>query len=860
MQGILLPSDTVFQAMVHASPLAAVALSRDGKVIMWNPAAQSIFGWGAEEVLGHPPPFVPEDKQEEFALLRLQGARGESQSALEVRRQRKDGTSVEVRLWTIPIRDATGEVGEVLGLLEDITERKRAEAALATRIRQLDATRVVSAEITRELDLSVLLGLIVRRAIDLVGADGASLYLWDESSQLLVPQVVQSIPDQLGALPLTLREGVSGAVADLGEGLIVNDYRASPHAHPRFLRETTITAVLAEPLRFHDRLVGVIAVNHQAGGRTFTGEDQALVRLFATQAAIAIENARLYQDADRQRREIELVADLSRRLSASLDLDTVLQRVVDGARDLTDCDLAQIALRDDTSDTLVFRYRAGAHSQRLDTHGIEPGKGIGGKVMVTGLPFRTADYAGDSRITKDYLRHTLAENVVAELAVPIRTETRVEGVLFVDNRTPRPFTDRDERTLQRLADHAAIAIRNAQLHTVTIRRTQQLDMLNKVALALTTEMDPGEVARRILESVQMFFPDAVTRLLEDVEGAETLRVVATLGLKSAEFQRASHLRPGEGVAGVVKATRRPVVFEDVARESRFVNREWVISEGFISGAVFPLLNGDRVIGILSVFLRRHHVFTDDEVTLLKAFASHAAIALENARLFKAAQVGRERLLEAAKQVVSAQEEERRHLARELHDETGQALTALRIHLSLMKGDLPDNAAFLRQRLDEAMTMTDTVTDRVRGMAQSLRPPVLDALGVNAALGVLCRDFGRRTRLAIEYSGEELPIPRGTIGIHLYRFLQEALTNIGKHARAHRVRVLLDAADGAVSLVVEDDGVGFDPEGWTSQPSGTGLGLMSMRERIEQLRGHLEITSRPGHGTRLVARVPWGATP
>jgi signal transduction histidine kinase len=133
--------------------------------------------------------------------------------------------------------------------------------------------------------------------------------------------------------------------------------------------------------------------------------------------------------------------------------------------------------------------------------------------------------------------------------------------------------------------------------------------------------------------------------------------------------------------------------------------------------------------------------------------------------------------------------------------------------------------------------------------------VLDALGVNSALEGFCRDFGRRTRMAIEYSGEDLPLPPETVGIHLYRFLQEALTNVSKHARAHRVQVTLDAVDGTIRLVVEDDGVGFDPEAWTRRGSGTGIGLLGMRERIERLRGRLEIISQPGRGTRLVARIP-----
>jgi GAF domain-containing protein len=118
--------------------------------------------------------------------------------------------------------------------------------------------------------------------------------------------------------------------------------------------------------------------------------------------------------------------------------------------------------------------------------------------MVTGQPFRTSRYAEDPRITKDYLARTLAEDVIAELAVPFQTEGRVEGVLFVDNRSPRAFTERNERTLLRLADHAAIAIRNARLHVTAVQRAEQLATLSELTQALTAELDPHFVTRRIL--------------------------------------------------------------------------------------------------------------------------------------------------------------------------------------------------------------------------------------------------------------------------------------------------------------------------------------------------------------------------
>lgn len=208
----------------------------------------------------------------------------------------------------------------------------------------------------------------------------------------------------------------------------------------------------------------------------------------------------------------------------------------------------------------------------------------------------------------------------------------------------------------------------------------------------------------------------------------------------------------------------------------------------------------------------------------------------------------ERLL--TQQVVSAQEEERQRLSRELHDEAGQALTALKISLDLIRSDLPETSP-LRQRLGEAVALTDATMEQIRLLAQDLRPPALDTVGLNYAIEGLCHDFGERTQLPVDYAGVQLPVLSEAAGICLYRFLQEALTNVARHARAHQVRVTLGCDGETVGLAVEDDGQGF--AGQAGMP--VGIGLMGMQERLQLLDGRLEIESRPGQGSRLTARIP-----
>ncbi|RPI08284.1 MAG: GAF domain-containing protein, partial [Zetaproteobacteria bacterium] len=821
-----------FEAMFQASPLAVVVLDRDGRVKTWNPAAERIFGWSESEVLGRRPPFVPEDKREDFLAVRRRELAGEHLDGVELHRQRKDGTPVDVRLWTAPLRDAQGRVSDVLGILEDVTDRNHAQAALSLRTRQLDAIRSVTLEITQPLELSRLLDLIHRRAVELVGVRSGVLYVWDEGTREMVSTVRYGYSADLPPVRFRLGEGVAGAVAERREGLIVNDFRTSPYTTPWLLEHTTHTAVLAEPLLYRDRLLGVVSLsNTQLPDRLFTDEDQELLRFFAAQAAIAIQNAEHHQSAERQRREAEIVGDLARGINASLNLDSILRRVTEGARELTGADLAYIALRESETDAVVFRYGAGARYERYQNLRVEPEKGVGGRVLATGEPFRTSDYAEDVRITKDYLAVTSSEGVVAELAVPVRAEGRIEGLLYVSNRSQRPFTDADERTAQQLADHAAVAIRNARLHGIAVRRAQQLESLNTVTKTVVTELNPHRVTRRVLEGVHVLFPSSASVLFEQIEGAETLRVAASLGLRQSPMPPSFRLRAGEGLAGIATATRQPVVTNGIPWDPRFANRSWAAAEGLVSGIVLPLVYGDGVAGVLGVFLRRSHTFVADEVDLLLAFAAQCAIALENARLFEQVSVGREQLSKLTQEVVSVQEEERRRLSRELHDHAGQALTALRIGLDLIREDLPADAVALRRRMGDTAALAASIADQVRGVSQSLRPPALETLGLNAALDGLCRDFSRRTEVIVTYRGCDIPGLPDHVGIHLYRLVQEALTNVGRHAHVDSARVVLGHKDDEIRVTVEDEGAGFDAASASSGISPEHTGLIGMRERV-----------------------------
>jgi PAS domain S-box-containing protein len=267
----------------------------------------------------------------------------------------------------------------------------------------------------------------------------------------------------------------------------------------------------------------------------------------------------------------------------------------------------------------------------------------------------------------------------------------------------------------------------------------------------------------------------------------------------------------------------------------------------------PLKADEQVLGVIGVW---GNSLQEQDLTVLSIFAGQVAIALKNAQLYAQVRSAHERLRQLACHVISVQDEERQRVSRELHDEAGQSLTALRISLQLIGDDLPGDCGSFRQRIQEIACLADRTLEGLRLLAHNLRPPVLDALGLNATLENQCSDFARHTGLAIEYHGVELPLLPGVVSMTFYRYLQEALTNVAKHAHASCVAVDLNVDGKTVTLTIEDDGQGLDrPVGVSANGRVSGVGLLGLKERFELLGGRLEISSCPRQGTRLAAWVP-----
>ena len=285
-------------------PFPYQVLDTDCRLVAVNAAWRALFGYETEEVRGRflgdllVPPAGERCRECCVHAGDETGCLGEWEAI------RKDGA----RIWVAPIggkiRGAGGRLLTVHCVLHDVTARKQTEKELRARTQQLQAVRAISEEITRELDLRTVLHLVGRRLSELVGHGRGGVCLWDEAAQLLIPHTVldEKEREQFG---LKLGRGVAGKVAERREGLIINDYRHWPGAPPEVLARTRITAIMAEPLLYRDRLVGVIHMDTEDARIAFSERDRELLRLFASHAAIAIEHARLFWGQERAYRDLE---------------------------------------------------------------------------------------------------------------------------------------------------------------------------------------------------------------------------------------------------------------------------------------------------------------------------------------------------------------------------------------------------------------------------------------------------------------------------------------------------------------------------------------------------------------------------
>ena len=526
-------------------------------------------------------------------------------------------------------------------------------------------------------------------------------------------------------------------------------------------------------------------------------------------------------------------------LAGELSLDGVLQKIVETAAELTEARYAALGVIDPTGRGLERFVVTGVDAETQAAIGDLPrGRGILGVLIRDARPLRLDDLTSDSRSVGFPPGHPPMKSF---LGVPILQRGVAYGNLYLTEKAAEAaFTEEDEELTMVLAAQAAVAIENARLYESATRWLRQLESLNEIVDALISEVELPKlldlVAARLRELVQ------ARLVVIALPGSGGDLIVRTVAGEVAGGLIGTPLERHGSKSGLVLERRRSERVDSMVEDLE-VDQDAGRRLRARTGLFVPMLLRGRPIGVLSAHDKEGDDprFTDEDLRLAETFAARVAVAVDLSE-----RVARD----ALRRVVTAQELERHRLARELHDETGQALTSILLGLKEVEDAKSSEQA--REATVQLRELVVTTLQDVRRLAVELRPKALDDFGLVPALERLVETYQEQTGIEVQMEqrlgAERLPSELETA---LYRITQEALTNVVKHAQASRVSIVLTRRGDTVSAVFEDDGRGFAVE---EADADGGVGIVGMRERLALLDGRLLVESSAG-GTTLVAEVP-----
>ena len=468
------------------------------------------------------------------------------------------------------------------------------------------------------------------------------------------------------------------------------------------------------------------------------------------------------------------------------------------------------------------------------------------------------------------------------LGVPIVSATQRYGVLVLGEKLDgSAFGAEDEQIAATLAAQTARAYEN-QLRFTALRNHAQMieqelaerakavqqlrlyarrfETLHTIDRAILAAQSPQAIAQVALTPIRQLVPSRRASIIGFDFANREAEVWADESDSPADQRTGGRLGLDE-LPGLQAIRRGQLVAIDDLRaqtdRSRF--QQQLLEQGLHTCMLVPILAQDDLIGCLAIASDRADILAPEHRDVVREVATQLAIAIHNLKLFEQVRIGRERLQRLSQQLVQAQESERRLIARELHDEIGQSLTAAQLNLQVMLGI--SDLAELPDRLEDSIQLIDRVLQQVRTLSLDLRPSMLDDLGLVPALRWYINRQAERAAFAAELRitgslGQLAPELETTC----FRIAQEGLNNIVRYARAKHVLVELSVQDRVLRLAIRDDGIGFDVgEALRRAAGGGSLGLVSMQERAVLVGGMIAFDSALQQGTTIDVRLPLEAS-
>jgi len=610
-------------------------------------------------------------------------------------------------------------------------ENARLHQETRRRLEEMATLRETALDISAQLEMSSVLRSIIERVTKLLGAKGGDIYLYDKAKGELRVAVSHNPWGDYTGRTLKLGEGLAGKVVLEGRAISVADYAAWPGHSPRYAKEP-FKAVASVPLKWRGRIIGALNVADDTEGRVFDEDDLRLLELFAPQAALAIENARLFEAEAKRRREAETLRQASLALTAALDRNRVIERILAQLQQVVPYDSASIQLLERDKLVIIGGWGFPNLEELLGISFPVNGDNPNRVVMRTLKPFILEDAPA---VYEDFKKEPFAAmNIRSWLGVPMLIGNRPVGMITLDKCQPGFYTEEHARLAQAFAAHAAIAIENARLYQQIQDQLNELQALQETTATLQSSLSLQEVLNRIVKAiVGLGYPAAMLAQYEEetnrlvvraysvdpalLEMGEALAGKKVMGAY-VTLDQTENLGVRMALAGEIGITHslhdlfRPVVSAEVCQ---------IVQEmaGIKTMATIPLLAKGRLVGNMFVGTEREEI-TESELESLRAFANQAALAIENAQLY-------EETIQVAEQMARLFEEAQARV-RELAalTEVGEAINralSLKETLNIVLRE----AMALVGREEGSIILLDRRTNTLRIVAsQGLPPEVVEA--------------------------------------------------------------------------------------------------------------------------------------
>jgi PAS domain S-box-containing protein len=799
---------------------SVIATDLEGRITYWNRFAQELYGWPASEALGRNIIDITpaEDVQAQAAEIMDQLRRGEQWSG-EFMVRRRDGTTFPAIVVDSPVYNADDELIGIIGVSLDITERKAMEEALRESEKRYRTLFDSASDAIFIYDLATRLFLEVNRiACRHLG------YSREELLQMKVPEIdTRSHAMMVEERLLRLQE--KGNLFFEVEHLRKDGSAVPVEVHARLIEYEGQSAVLSIARDISERK------QVEAELQQYRAHLEELVEGRTTELVAA--NRRLEQQILERARTEQALRESEQKFRS------IIQQSQDG-----------IALMDEEG--IMVEWNRGQ----------EQIMGLAQR-EVLGRPMWDVQF---QVAPQEEARQPEARERLREMLIHFTQTGEMPGMnRLVERPIQRP--DGERRIIQVLAfpiptekGYMAGSItrdvtEQKRIETHVRQQAARAAALARVAAALNAPLDLVAALDVVCQQTARALDVPATGIVLYDPEDDVLQLEAVHGMPREILDRA----PSVSRVCYEKQQKHlgaSIVIPDVRQVQDVAIAEAYASHNVRTVVALPMTREGEFIGALNVYtLDEPRDFSLDELDLLRGIANQAALAIVQARLFDQVSVGRERLQALSHRLVEAQEVERRRIARELHDEVGQALTVIKINLQAAQR-LKDPAAWA-EHLEESIRTVQQTLQQVRNLSLDLRPSLLDDLGLVPAVRWYIDRQAQQAGLEAEFV-TDLADERFSSDLEIvcFRIVQEALTNVVRHAQAERIKVGLEQHDSCLHLRIQDDGVGFDVQEALHQAAGgTSLGLLSMQERVALLGGEMRIDSAPGRGTEIEVQLP-----